>query len=47
MLEQDYLALEKNQRQHEDMASAVSPSTLPNELRLNVKAPQGNSRNAT
>jgi hypothetical protein len=39
MLEQDYLALEKNQRQPGDMALAVSPSTLPNELGLNAKVP--------
>jgi len=31
MLEQDYLALEKHQRQPGDMALAVSSSTLPNE----------------
>ena len=46
MLEQDYLALEKNQRQPGDMTSVVSPSTLPNELGLNTKAHQGNHRNA-
>jgi len=46
MLEEDYLALKKNQRQPGDMASAVSPSTLPNEIGLNAKAPQGNHLNA-
>jgi len=43
MLEQDYLATEKNLRQPGDMALAVSPSTLPSELGLRVKAPQGNN----
>src|SRR5476649_2411388 len=47
MLEQDYLSLEKHQRQPYcqpgDMASAVSPSTLPSELALNPRAPQGNT----
>ena len=47
MLEQDYLALEKNQRHPGDMFDKeqqknVSPSTLPSELGLNAKAPQGN-----
>jgi len=46
MLEEDYLALEKNQRQPGDMFNKeqqnVSPSTLPSELGLNAKAPQGN-----
>jgi len=46
MLEEDYLALSKHQRQPGDMASAVSPSTSPSELPLNVKAPQGNNPHA-
>jgi hypothetical protein len=51
MLEQDYLALEKNQtptRGHvpEGYSEALSPSTLPADSALNVKAPQGNSVNA-
>ena len=46
MLEEDYLALEKSGRQPGDMASAVSPSRLPSELGLNVKASQGNNSNA-
>ena len=46
MLEQDYLSLEKNQRQPGDMALAVSPSRLPSNEALNVKAPQGNPRYA-
>ena len=45
MLEEDYLALSKHQRQPGDMALAVSSSTLPNELGLNTKAPQGNHLN--
>ncbi|MBF0570915.1 MAG: hypothetical protein HQL12_03485 [Candidatus Omnitrophica bacterium] len=55
MLEQDYLALSKNQmqtsgRQPGDMFNIeqqknVSPSTLPNELGLNVKAPPGQHSN--
>ena len=46
MLEQDYLALEKNQTQTRGHVpeGAVSPSPLPNELGLNAKAPQGNNR---
>ena len=43
MLEQDYLALEKNQRQPGDMALAVSPSPLPSDAGLSARAPQGNS----
>jgi len=35
----------KNQRQPGDMALAVSPSTLPSELGLTSKAPQGNNQN--
>jgi len=52
MLEEDYLALEKNQtptRGHvagTASASNVSPSTLPSETALNVKAPQGQPSNA-
>jgi len=48
MLDQDYLAFEKNQRQPGDMnpAGYVSPSTLPNELGLNAKATQRKSLNA-
>ena len=46
MLEEDYLSLEKHAgislSRPGDMASAVSPSTLPSELGLNVKASQGN-----
>jgi len=45
MLEQDYLALEKNQsptRGHVP-EGYVSPSRLPSELGLSVKAPQGNN----
>jgi hypothetical protein len=38
MLEQDYLALEKNQRQPGDM-----PSRLPSDAGLNTKAPQVNN----
>jgi len=46
MLEQDYLSLSKNQlptRGHVP-EGAVSSSPLPNELGLNTKAPQGNTR---
>jgi len=43
MLEQDYLSKMKHQSQPGDMALAVSPSTLPSELGLNAKAPQGNN----
>ncbi len=48
MLEQDYLAFEKNQRQPGDMFNKeqqknVSPSTLPSELGLNSKASQVNN----
>jgi CheY-like chemotaxis protein len=51
MLEQDYLALEKNQtptRGHvpEGYSEALSPSTLPADSALNMKASQGNSVNA-
>jgi len=50
MLEEDYLSLEKhtaiNAGQPGDMALAVSPSTLPSELGLKVKAPQGNNPHA-
>jgi hypothetical protein len=46
MLEEDYLAFEKNQRQPGDMALAVSPSRLPSDAGLNAKAPQGNHFNA-
>jgi hypothetical protein len=53
MLEQDYLALEKNQmptRGHVAEAPIgdrnVSPSTLPNDAGLNMKATQGESVNA-
>jgi len=58
MLEEDYLALTKYQRQPGDMFNQeqqknVSPSTLPSELGLNLKAtaeagqaPQGNHPNA-
>ncbi|MBF0571124.1 MAG: hypothetical protein HQL12_04565 [Candidatus Omnitrophica bacterium] len=49
MLEQDYLALSKNQGETNQMPTrghaperGVSPSTLPNELGKNVKALQGN-----
>ena len=42
MLEQDYLAFEKNQRQPGDMALAVSPSTLPNDAAMNARASQRN-----
>ncbi|MBF0570248.1 MAG: hypothetical protein HQL12_00090 [Candidatus Omnitrophica bacterium] len=45
MLEQDYLALSKNQRPtwgHVPEGD-VSPSTLPSDPGLNVKAPQGNN----
>ena len=43
MLEEDYTALTNNQRQPGDMspAGAVSPSTLPSDPALNVKATQG------
>jgi len=40
MLEEDYLSLSKHQGQPGDMALAVSPSTLPSELGLNLKATQ-------
>jgi hypothetical protein len=40
MLEEDYLALTKHQSQPGDMALAVSPSTLPSDSGLNVKATQ-------
>jgi len=48
MLEEDYFALSKHQlptRGHvpRPQAGYVSPSTLPNELGLNAKAPQGNN----
>jgi len=43
MLEQDYLSLAKHQGQPGDMALAVSPSRLPSNEALNVKAPQGNN----
>jgi len=49
MLEEDYLALEKHQsptRGHvpRPQAGYVSPSTLPSEIGLHSKAPQGNNR---
>ncbi|MBF0510799.1 MAG: HAMP domain-containing histidine kinase [Candidatus Omnitrophica bacterium] len=49
MLEQDYLALEKTQRPTRGHVQSrtsknVSPSTLPSEVALNMKAPQGNPR---
>lgn len=47
MLEEDYLALEKNRRQPEDMALAVSPSMLPSDSALNAKAPQEKHHNAS
>ena len=56
MLDEDYLALKKNQRQPGDMALAVSrapasvrqedPSRLPSEAALNVKASQGQPAHA-
>ena len=46
MLEEDYLALSKHQRQPGDMASAVSPSTLPSDAGLNPKATQRHKPNA-
>src|SRR5207247_264269 len=43
MLEEDYLALEKNQKPTRGHHEMVSPSTLPSEAGLNVKASQGNN----
>ena len=45
MLEQDYLAMEKNEMLTRGLVQKnLSPSTPPNELTLNVKASQGNYR---
>ncbi len=51
MLEEDYLANEKNQTPtrghvHYKTNKNVSPSMLPSETALNAKAPQGNTPNA-
>jgi len=44
MLEEDYLSLEKYSGRPGDMALAVSPSRLPSELGLGVRASQGTHR---
>ena len=45
IMDQGNNATPMNQRQPGGMASAVSPSTLPNELGSNAKAPQVNHQN--
>ena len=50
MLEEDYLAMDKNRSQPGDMFQKkqqnVSPSTLPSERPMKVKAPEGKNLNA-